>query len=50
MDIFDFLDGLTKIEVTLEGESVWLTQAQMAALFQRERSVITRHIANRVVQ
>jgi hypothetical protein len=39
-------DGLTKIEVTVAGDTVWLTQAQMAALFQRERSVITKHISN----
>jgi hypothetical protein len=39
-------DGLTKIEVTFDGETVWLTQIQMAALFQRERSVITKHISN----
>jgi len=39
-------DGLTKIEVTFEGDTVWLTQEQMAQLFQRERSVITKHIKN----
>ena len=31
-------DGLTKIDVRMENETVWLTQAQMAELFQRERS------------
>ncbi|MCY4779090.1 virulence RhuM family protein [Sphingobacterium sp. UT-1RO-CII-1] len=30
----------------MEGETVWLTQAQMADLFQKERSVITKHISN----
>jgi hypothetical protein len=39
-------DGLTKIEVTLESETVWLTQDQMAELFQRDSSVISRHIKN----
>ena len=39
-------DGEMKIEVRLENETVWLTQAQMAELFQRERTVITRHINN----
>ncbi len=39
-------DGQTKVEVRLEGESVWLTQEQMSELFQRERSVITKHINN----
>jgi len=39
-------DGGTRIEVRLENETVWLSQAQMAELFQRERSVITKHIGN----
>lgn len=39
-------DGKTKIDVKLENDTVWLTQAQMAELFQRDRSVITKHIAN----
>ena len=39
-------DSLTKIEVTFDGDTVWLTQEQMAQLFQRERSVITKHIKN----
>jgi len=39
-------DGETKIEVSLSGETVWLTQAQMCELFQRDKSVISRHINN----
>jgi hypothetical protein len=39
-------DGRTRLEVKLENETVWLTQAQIAVLFQRERSVITKHIRN----
>ena len=39
-------NGRTRLEVRLQGETVWLTQAQMAELFQRERSVITKHIRN----
>lgn len=39
-------DGQTKVEVRMEGETVWLTQEQIAELFQRERSVITKHIGN----
>ena len=39
-------DQQTRLQVRLEGETVWLTQAQMAELFQRERSVITKHIHN----
>lgn len=39
-------DGLTKIEVTLENETVWLSQNQIAELFQRDKSTISRHIKN----
>ncbi|MDD5585517.1 MAG: virulence RhuM family protein [Alphaproteobacteria bacterium] len=39
-------DGATRIDVRLVNETVWLTQAQMADLFQRDRSVITKHIRN----
>ena len=39
-------DGVTRLQVKMENETVWLTQAQMAELFQRERSVITKHIRN----
>lgn len=35
-----------KLDVRLENEAVWLTQMQMAELFHRERTVITRHIGN----
>ena len=34
------------IEVRIEQEAVWLTQEQISELFQRERSVITKHINN----
>ena len=39
-------DGLTKIDVTFDGDTVWLNQEQMAQLFQRDRSVVTKHIKN----
>ena len=39
-------DGNTQLEVKLENETVWLTQSQMAELFGRDRTVITRHIRN----
>ena len=39
-------DGTTKIEVALDGETVWLSLNQMAELFQRDKSVISRHIKN----
>ena len=36
----------TELDVRLEGDTGWLSQAQMSSLFQRERSVIGRHISN----
>ncbi len=39
-------DGTVAIEVNLQEETVWLSQAQIQQLFERERSVITRHINN----
>ena len=44
--IYQTPDGNTQIDVRLENETVWLSQAQMAFLFQKDRSVITRHINN----
>jgi len=39
-------DGRTRLEVRLAGETVWLSLSQMADLFQRDKSVISRHIRN----
>jgi hypothetical protein len=39
-------DGKTAIDVRLQEETVWLTQAQMAKLFKRDQSVISRHLRN----
>lgn len=39
-------DGKTRIEVRIEGETVWLPLNQIAELFQRDKSVISRHIRN----
>jgi len=39
-------DGVTKIEVKLQDETVWLSLDQMAELFQRNKSTISRHIKN----
>lgn len=39
-------DGSTKIDVILENETVWLNQGQMAKLFDRDQSVISKHIKN----
>ncbi len=39
-------DGVTKIEVTFNHDTVWLSIDQMAELFQRDKSVIGKHIGN----
>ena len=39
-------DGLTKVDVTFDNETVWLSLDQMASLFQRDKSTISRHIKN----
>ncbi len=39
-------DGESKIEVTLANDTVWLTTDQMAELFQRNKSTISRHVKN----
>ena len=39
-------ENAPSINVLTDGETVWLTQAQMCQLFGRERSVITKHIKN----
>ena len=44
--IYQTEDGETQIDVRLENETVWLTQAQMAELFDKDRTVIGRHIRN----
>lgn len=46
MIIYQTEDGLTKVNVTFEEDTVWLTIDQMAALFQRDRSVIGKHVRN----
>ena len=44
--IYQTEDGQTQIDVRLENDTVWLTQAQMAELFQKDQSVVARHINN----
>ena len=39
-------DGVSRLEVHLQGETVWLNLDQMAELFQRNKSTISRHIKN----
>lgn len=46
MIIYQTEDGLTKIDVNMQGETVWLSLDQMADLFQRDKSTISRHIKN----
>jgi hypothetical protein len=44
--IYQTSDGMTSLEVHLERDTVWLNQAQMVELFQRNQSVISRHVRN----
>lgn len=44
--IYQTEDGLTKIDVNIQGETVWLSLDLMAELFQRDKSTISRHIKN----
>ena len=44
--IYQTADNQTQIDVRIENDTVWLTQAQMADLFQKDRTVISRHIRN----
>jgi len=44
--VYQAPDGEVRVDVRLERETVWLRQEQMAELFGRERSVITKHIRN----
>jgi len=39
-------DGLTKVDVTFDNDTVWLSLDQMASLFERDKSTISRHIKN----
>lgn len=44
--LFETEDKTVSLSVTVENETVWLTQAQMIMLFERDQSVISRHIRN----
>ena len=46
IEIYRSQDGSVQLNVKVENETVWLTQSQMAELFGRDRTVITRHINN----
>ena len=45
-EIILFEDGGVKLEVSMQDETVWLTQKQMSKLFEKDRKTITRHIQN----
>ncbi|MEW6490668.1 MAG: RhuM family protein [Thermodesulfobacteriota bacterium] len=44
--LYEAADGTPGLEVRLDRDTVWLTQAQMAELFQRDQSVVSRHLRN----
>ncbi len=44
--IYKTTDGKTSIEVSLENDTVWLNLNQISELFERDKSVISRHINN----
>ncbi len=44
--IYQTEDGLTKIDVNMQDETVWLTQEEMSELFQKAKSTINEHIKN----
>jgi hypothetical protein len=44
--VYEASDGEVRVDVRLDRETVWLSQEQMAELFGRERSVVTKHIRN----
>jgi len=44
--IYQTENGETKLDVHFQDETVWLSQEQMATLFERDRSVIVKHISN----
>ena len=44
--IYRTSDEQTSVSVRMDGDTVWLSQAQMAELFQKDRTVIGRHISN----
>ena len=48
--LYQTADGNASIDVKLENETVWLTQSQMAILFEKDQSVIARHIKNAIAE
>lgn len=50
IEIYRSADGQAQVEVRFSDETVWLSQAQMATLFGRNQSVISRHINNAIAE
>jgi len=48
--IYQNQEGNIKIDVRLEEETVWLTQAQICDLFQKSKATISEHISNVFVE
>ena len=44
--IYQGKDGVTQVSVRLQDETLWLSLNQLADLFQRDKSVISRHVSN----
>lgn len=44
--IYSSADGKTKLEVTLEDETLWLSQKQIGELYQKSKATISEHISN----
>mgnify|MGYP001187787845 FL=1 len=44
--LYEAPNGQTKIDVLIEGETVWLNQSQISVLFERDRTVVTKHAGN----
>lgn len=44
--IYQTDDGLTRLDVRLDGDTVWLTQAQLVELFQSSKANVSEHIKN----
>jgi hypothetical protein len=46
IEIYTTRDGKTQVDVSFEGETFWLSLNQISALFERDKSVISRHLTN----
>ena len=48
--IYQSKDGLTKLDVRLENETVWLTQMQICRLFDKSKATVSEHILKHVFE